>query len=231
MVCLNMEINRYPFPGYFLRPSSSGEWSHLIGGDCKLPGAIFPGSNKALIQIASLDLTDSRLSDLGLSTDVLPLLYGGACAAGEGRLCYSVKGGSIQILEYQEGAVYDDFPYSNYPVAFEGVSASLHLLTAQEQAVFTQLNCCSDDDWFELTQVKHQDMSLPQHMVGGEPYLIGGVENASVCPTCAQPMALLATGGNAAYVDSRGFLGNDFVQLVYEFCLKCSTVVQNIYSD
>ncbi len=212
--------------GFFITlsdtPHSDAEKKHYFCGENNISGAICPNCNKALLILLTVDLTDERLSLSNRFFNKLPLLFCWTCDLARYDFYYKIENErEINILYYKKGNVYDDFPYSNYPNYFPQKYARLEKISKYYQDVISKLN----KDLIKYSEVLRIDSKLtsPQHQIGGEPYLLQGEIDDLACPTCNQQMPFLAAicDDNG---DQRGFVGNDYVQIIYYYCEKCNVI-------
>lgn len=208
-----------PKQGYYLKAGDQIPSLHVIGGKCELDGAISPNSGRPLTQMARLDTTSKELHSLRFATRYLPLLYGWTCAISEGRLCYRVKENSVELVAFVEGGAYDDFPYEGYPHYFEERAAELVKLTTDEQAAIDHANIHGIK--FTALTDDLDRVLRPNHQIGGSPYVGSVIRLQHQCHHCEGQMHFVAAIGNDCFGDARGFMGNDYAQLLYFLCDSC----------
>lgn len=209
-----------PNQGYFavtLDGPSEPRYSHLLCGRTVLRGAISPNSGRPLLQLLALDVSDERLDLPRPSLAALPLLYSWTCPISEGVFSYRVTIDHVELIAFESGNPYEDFPYEDYPAAFAGRPVDLVPLTGAEQDAILCLNT-RDIPFAERDRLA--DLDKPRHQVGGVPRLLQPPIDEMKCPSCGAAMPLLASiaSENGA---PRGFADNDFVQVIYHLCRAC----------
>lgn len=222
-------------PGYGLVLEPPDEAAqHTFCGAHRIPGAWCFYGDHPLLRLLSLDTADERLGLADLGVPQVHLLYCWRCDVGD--LDYRLeRDGSVSVFGEKEwGALLrqrgvdieevrarlrqpeTDYPYSGYPAAFPSRSARL-VAVAQ------------DDEQALLAAERGEDVSLPEalttpkHQVGGLPYLVQGTSYIPACPGCGADMAFVATIADDCG-DPRGFVGNEWVQVVFFLCADCKRV-------
>ena len=175
-----------------------------------------------MLLFLTIDLTDERLSLSNDSFDKLPLLFCWTCTLAQDLFYYKIKNNDkVDILYYKKGEMESDFPYPNYPIYFPQKYARLEEITSYYQDILTKLN------GGRITPYEAREMDLKhsflQHQICGEPFLIQGDIDILSCPICKQQMAFLVKIGDDCG-DSRGFVGNAWVQVNYYYCKNCFVV-------
>lgn len=129
--------------------------------------------------------------------------------------------GSLVVLQYGRGPG-DGALYPGYPDHFPGASARLLQISDATQEVLCKIN--RGDPEVDELQFELPALGVPQHQIGGEPFLIQSVlERRVICPKCRSTMPLFASvGNNCLHPD--GIMGDDYVQLLYYYCTTCCVV-------
>jgi hypothetical protein len=194
-------IKSRPTQGYFMVPAkgSPSHDGHILGGSQSIAGAVSPNSGKPLLQLAQLNTDDRRLELETAKFASLPLLYSWTCDIHRSPFTYRVEPDRVELLSFQEGRTYTDFPYENYPEAFAPVPMNLAPVGAKD---------------------RHAASDEPQHQLGGTPTLMQDVEPDLKCPGCAGEMPLFAAIANDNGTPP-GFTDNPYVQVVYHLCREC----------
>jgi len=216
--------------GYFLTSVEGGEHPplHTMGGPQSIPGAISPDSGAPLLLVATLNLRDARLHVPRTAVERLHLLYSWTCPISEGPFSYRETASGVELLQGRRGDAFDDFPYAGYPAFFPETSLALQRLTEEEQRVILKLNRREDDPIALESSFSH--LAVPASQIGGEPRLLQWPLHRFECPECRRMMPLLAMIGNRNGSE-RGFTGNDFVQMLFFFCVACSVVTAENVTD
>jgi hypothetical protein len=150
-------------------------------------------------------------------------LYCWTCnIAGEGFF-YQLIADGVKLLKYGRGGLDNFFNKDNFPRHFPGAPARLIPLTTEEQRAICSLNA-DEIDYPERDELA-QALAVPMHQVGGEPYLVQHDWECTslTCPVCHREMSFLASIGDDAVLP-RGFVENDFVQVLYSYCSLCHVV-------
>lgn len=90
---------------------------HVLCGPTTTAGATCPNCAKELLTLARLDPTDPKLDLSALGLRELPLLYCWTCEHSQEEFVYAFldRGLTVQLLKFQVGVRFSDFPYVNYP--------------------------------------------------------------------------------------------------------------------
>lgn len=222
----NMELLNQ---GYYLTPCSDGSAPHILGGKCNLGGAVSPNSGRPLTQMARLDTTAEELRPVKFPTRYLPLLYGWSCAISDGPLCYRVTENNVELVWFTEGPAYDDFPYEEYPDSFREVQVRAVELTSEEQTAINHANCNGID--FATITKELERILRPNHQIGGSPYVGSEIQLQYRSRCCDGNMNFVAAIGNDCVCDQRGFMGNDYAQLLYFVCDGCHLIRADNFCD
>ena len=215
--------------GYYLKENDHTSSGHKLGGHCGLDGAISPNSGRSLLQMAQLTTDSPELLALAFPLPKLPLLYGWSCAISDGPLQYRVTSGSVEIVEFRKGDAYDDFPYEDYPDFFPEISMHSVALTAHEQAAIDHAN--SNGINFSTLTDDLERILRPNHQLGGSPYVGTEIQLQCKCRSCGGIMNFVAAIGNNCVSDERGFMGNDYAQLLYFVCDTCHLISAENFCD
>jgi hypothetical protein len=212
-----------PIQGYLLVPSASsgeGHYVHTLCGRTNFKGAVSPNSGKPLLQLLLLDASDPRLELSNAAAPHLPLFYSWTCPISEGVFSYRVVANEIEVINFNSGDPFTDFPYENYPEAFAARSVDLLPLASSQQETINRLN---DKDTAFSERLQFADLDRPRHQVGGIPRLLQPTFTAMQCPVCKKEMPLFASIANENGTP-QGFADNEFVQVVYHLCRACVTL-------
>lgn len=212
-------ISTRPTQGYLMVPATTEppHDGHILCGYQNIAGAVSPNSGRRLLQLALLNTTDQRLELQTASFEVLPLLYSWTCDISQGTFTYRVGPGKVDLLDFQQGQAYSDFPYESYPDAFPPLSMALSPIDANDQQIILQLN---DRDARRASPHQRTDLDHPRHQVGGIPRLMQDEEFSLKCPHCTSEMPMFASIADANGTP-RGFTNNPYVQVIYHLCRAC----------
>jgi hypothetical protein len=210
-------IKSLPTKGYRLieKISDKNDFNHHLCGKSLLQNAVSPNSGKPLLCLLSLDARDIRLGIDFKNEPRIDLLYSWTCGIAEGDFFYKIISGRLEIITYNAGSNYDDFPYSDYPESFPPILVDLEEVSEEEENIVKRLNDGGD---FDL-RMEYELLSTPYHQVGGEPYFVQNYRSEN-CPICHSEMAFLAAIGNDNG-QPLGFCDNEFVQVIFQICPDC----------
>ena len=199
----------------FLEKNRRDRFDHYFCGPCSVPKLKCPSCGLTPLQSLSLDCRDTRLGLPNLVGARLPLLFCWRCPLGQSEFYYRLKeDNGVEWLSYAEGPASDDFPYEAYPRYFPGARVTLVPIKPSEQKIIHGLN------HEEIDFTEHPKFSIPQHQVGGEPYMLQPLPEDFECPKCKDPMHFFAAIGDETLA-AKGFTGNPFVQAIYHLCPAC----------
>lgn len=213
--------------GYFVEYSgeatAGSEYQHFFCGSHEVPGAWCPNCNKPLLLFLALDTTDPRLNLKEHPFRILSLFFCWTCNIAQKPLYYQFSvDGSVSLLEYGCGGGEPDFPYEDYPVYFPGAPALLVPIPDVFQTILTLLNM--GEIYAYAIHKRHPDLQKPRHQVGGEPFLVQqNPDYEMICPLCKRRMPFWASIGDDC-LDPRGFTGNEWVQVIYNYCQRCRVI-------
>lgn len=198
-----------------------GSFRHVFCGRSPLKGANCPNCRKSLIQFLALDTRDSRLEFRSWRCPMVPLLFCWTCNVAQSPFSYRVSASRVSVLRYKRGGVQAAFPYEGYPAEFPRAAARLIPVSRPQAESAMRLNRGGEID-YSLPNWRDQDRL--HHQVGGEPRLVQGHPARRMsCPRCRAAMKLFASIADDC-LDSRGFTGNSFVQVVYHRCDRCHVI-------
>ncbi|MBC8101590.1 MAG: hypothetical protein H7Z41_03270 [Cytophagales bacterium] len=136
---------------YQIRMGETGSYRHRFGGPLDLVLEDFPGDQKPLHRVATLDLTDPRLGASIPQVRLLPLLYGftfSGCA-----LRYQILSDTaVRVLDLAPLRSSEDWPYRGYPEFFVPVPFDL------EAGALTDLDKLDALTWQGLEGTASQDL-------------------------------------------------------------------------
>lgn len=211
--------------GYFIRfGKKHGEtnFKHYFCGRHNIKSATCPNCQKPLLRFVKFDLSDERLHLQNSSLGELSLFFCWTCQLSQGNFFYRcLDKGEIEILEYEKGDGWDDFPYENYPDWFPGSSVELVELSPLEQEILIGLNAERLSAW--TTEQLKPELDEPSHQLGGEPYLVQKELRPLDCPQCRKAMLFFATVCDKA-LRNLSFVKNDYVQVIFYICSKCQII-------
>jgi len=191
--------------------------NHVFCGQHAIEGAICPNCQKPLLRFLSLDVSNGFVVGKSLFSQI-PLLFCWTCNIAQAIFSYEIcSDNKIKIVQYQKGGVESDFPYSNYPLFFPEKRVQLIQIEPWSQKTVHEVNMKTIDEWNVLQN--QPKLVKPQHQVGGEPYLVNEVQNVK-CKKCNHLMPFLALIADDSGTNE-GFTGNEFVQVLFHYCLKC----------
>lgn len=220
-----MPFNSFQAKGHFinyLEPVKNLVTHHYFCGSHQIMGASCPNCHKPLLRFLSINLADKRLSLTSSLFKNLPLFFCWTCNIAQELFYYKVINDStINIIKYKKGGVETDFPYSDYPTFFPGRQAFLEEIPDNVQHILSRLNAREIDEADVMEQ--YPTFCKPRHQLGGEPYLIQPELSSVGCPMCKDRMPFLASIGDDC-VDPRGFTGNEYVQVLFFYCKRCSVI-------
>lgn len=211
-----------PAKGYLLRSAAGRDRSrgdHFIGG--RIPSSTqCPNCRKRLTQLVQLDVTDSRIEVEELRVERLSLAFCWTCELAMGEFFYRLVENGLEILRFQPGPSYSDFPYALYPPDFPPVPVELDPIPDFEQELVRRRNRGVGDR--HALRRKFPEALRPRHQVGGEPLYLQPWRGIC-CVDCRAQMPFFASIGN--WNGSReGFAGTDFVQVLFHLCRACRVV-------
>src|SRR6266571_7451534 len=201
----------------------SAQYQHISCGPHRVPGADCPNCKRPLLRFLALDTRDPRLYLPGTRFRLLSLLYCWRCPVAREIFSYRLlDAGEVTLLRYVQGPPEDDFPYEDYPDFFPQAPARLVQITGEAQEVLRQQN--SGRRVQSALAWNNPELLEPRHQYGGEPLLLQqDTEYRVECPVCGEPMPFLANIG-ADCLDPRGFVDDEFVQVLYHYCPGCQAV-------
>ena len=221
----NGQSEGLPEWGYRFEFSASGSGTiHHFCGPSDIPGSACPNCSKPLQRLLSLDAQDAHLELDPARHPFVHLLYCWTCSIPFGIFSYRITAnGGVELIEVPPKHEYEfgpDGPYDGFTGEFAYLPVTLRPLSSEEQAN-QRARFSSDLDTVD-------DLG-PAHQIGGYP-MIQNPEK-TFCPICSIEMPFLAafcddaTGNNPNEVkEKNSFTGNCGVQMVFNFCRKCSVV-------
>lgn len=220
-------MSAYISEGYFIKYGTDGEqrsdYRHSFCGQNTIIGASCPNCVKPLLLFMSVDMSDSRLKNYATSRSIIPLLYCWTCNISQSEFYYKlISDHEIEILLYEKGKKYVDFPYASYPEYFPLAEMDLIAINDIEQTIIHKLNSNEINQYLDL-KLELQYLTEPSHQIGGEPYLVQKELEKVHCCLCNAPMHFFASVANNC-TDRRGFVGNDYVQVIFYFCKTCDVL-------
>lgn len=194
---------------------------HLIGGSPNSAGALCPNCDLLLTRFFYIDLTDPTLGDHDTNLTSLELLYCWQCQLSQSEFSYQL--GDFKVIKCATGPPEDDFPYEDYPGWFSEARvdfAPMSTRLAHQIEHYQELSSKEPDRLNNVFTLSERDqITTPRHQLGGTPFRF--TNHTPTCPTCSAQMQFLMTVADAS-TDSRGFVGNEDVHVVYHLCLDCS---------
>jgi hypothetical protein len=197
---------------------------HIFCGPNEFPGGGCPNCGVPLQVFVTLDSSDQRLGIPPSTGTSLPLLWCWCCPVLEGPLVYRVSSRGIELVSLKRGRPTPGFPYADYPRPFPSTPVRLVPISSRAQRLISELNAGHPS-----FHPRYRLASVPTHQVGGVPFLLqgpnyqGDYADDLSCPTCNEPMPFFAAVGNRC-LDPRGLCGNDFVQVLFHFCVRDSVI-------
>jgi hypothetical protein len=207
---------------YRFADGEARKFAHAFCGAHDVRGAVCPGSSRPLLLLLTLDTSDPRLGLSGHQPELLRLFYTWNCDAMAAQLAYHVAmDGSLTVVGIQgvsEGPL-DLNGQEPYPQA----PARLIPLESDEQRLLVEINAGDRFD-YDLDE-RYSFLGSPFHQVGGEPYLVQkNPGHRGKCPTCHATAPFLAAVADDNPHDD-GFVGNEFVQVLFFYCRACRVVI------
>ncbi|WP_343818097.1 hypothetical protein ISN75_21175 [Dyella marensis] len=197
----------------------------VIGGTCRLQGAISPNTGLPLTQHAAVKLGASGFAIPNWDVPEVHFLYSWKCCISQGDLSYRYASGRLEIIEYTAGTEdFAGFPYDGYPVVFPAAQFLLRPIPEEDQEIIARLNNTELDQGFKFENARAGQLSIPTHQFGGVPFLLNPLMEEKRCVACGDEMVLIASIGNNSFSHDGGFFGNDFVQLVFFGCDRCKVL-------
>lgn len=197
------------------------EYRHLFCGPHNVSGAWCAICQKPFLRYLSLDTSDPSLGLHNMAVCSLPLFYCWTCQSGS--LQYRLAGpNAIEIIYHDTDGLALGFPYADYPDFFPEATVTLSDLTKEEQQVLRDINADlrPNHDYWKGSK----PLGICRHQVGGEPYLVQlDTEYEMLCPGCGKHMPFLYAAGDDC-LDPRGFVDNQFVQVIFHLCRACGIV-------
>ena len=223
-----MELKSIVKQGYFLKYlDKTEEHSHIFCGSHSVEGAWCPNCQKPLLRFMALDTNDPKLGFKKTPFQWLSLFFCWTCEIAQTPFYYRfTANGDIGLMKFGEGGVQLNFPTENYPTFFPQAYFQLRPLTEIEQTVTKELNRGEIPEG----EVDHKTpyLNRPEHQIGGEPFLIqknpdyqtdAWGKEVLTCPKCKKLMPFLAAIGENTK-GNQGFSGNEYVQVLFNYCKK-----------
>ena len=225
-----MELNSLIQQGYFLkylRKNDVSEFTHIFCGSHSVKGAWCPNCQKPLLRFLALDTNDPKFGLEKTTLQWLSLFFCWTCEIAQAPFYYRfAANGDVELMKYGEGGVQLNFPTENYPIFFPQAYFQLQPLTEKEQATIKGLNRDEIDE--DEMDRKSLHLNQPEHQIGGEPFLVQknpdyqtdtwGKETLT-CPKCKKLMPFLAAIGEKTR-GKQGFSGNEYVQVIFNYCKR-----------
>jgi len=221
--------------GYWLNFSPrDGEVVQQFCGVNDIAGADCPNCGRPLVRVMSLDGQDERLNLDPERHAVVHLLYCWTCGIPYQEFAYRMKrDGSVELLRVAPRMpgveLGPEGPYEGYTGVFPAQRVSLEAISTEGQR---KLKARHAGEAVE----DHGGLFDLHHQVGGYPVILN--PQLRYCPVCDEEMPLLAAICNEAagndpvgVRDEDTFVGNCGVQMVFNFCRKCSVVSAYHSSD
>ncbi len=214
--------------GYYVEfgdPPGSEPFVHAFCGEHRIPGAVCETCRKPLLRFLSLDPRDPRLGLDAMRVKVLPLVFCWTCDKSSSLTYRVTSEGNVEVLDPVRGTVEAaDFPYENYPRCFPGKAIRLVPVPEEDQALIRRANRDELNDEIVI-EGKYVALATPRHQVGGEPYLVQGFNRdlEILCSLCKEAIPILAAIGDQSGSE-QGFVDNEFVQVLFHYCVPCGVV-------
>lgn len=226
-----MNIQAVQKKGYLFIPSicNYGQYTHIFCGNHKIIGADCPNCKKKLLRFLSIDMRDPSIEIDGYNCSFLHLLYCWTCNISQEVFFYKLlKDNEVKVIKYGIGGATNYFPYQNYPSFFPKSFGQFKPLSIDQQNIIKCVNSGKIDE-YDLS-FDDAKMCMPDHQIGGEPYLIQKEFQYIKCVECGSYMMLLGTICDKCW-DQRGFTGNNFVQVIFYFCSHCMQIAAIQHCD
>lgn len=185
-----------------------------------------PNCGLPLLRFAMLSFMNEPLRQIGVASEKdLELLYCWRCPVSQEPFFYRPSRDGIDVLQYSVGSPESGFPYESYPEAFPEAELALVPMHPGMQAMLFDFARLSMDAENHGQQSFGSELvnflSTPRHQLGGYPfsYSYRGLK----CIQCGSNMHFLAAIADDN-LDSRGFVGNPYVQVLYFLCKECWVV-------
>lgn len=205
------------------------QYAHIFCGEHKILGADCPNYRKKLLRFISIDMRDPLISIDLHNINFLHLLYCWTCNISQEAFFYKLlNNNEIKITKCGNGGVTNNFPYQNYPNFFPESSGQFKPLSINQQNIIRNVNSGKIDE-YDLNY-DDAEICIPNHQIGGEPYLIQKELQYIKCIECRSYMMFLGVICDKCW-DHRGFTGNDFVQVIFYFCSHCMQIAALQYCD
>jgi hypothetical protein len=191
-------------------------------GEHNIEGAECPNCKKRLLRFFSVytDSIDPEIKDFAYG--IIHLLYCWTCSISQEKFFYRVLDTKkIELLDYKKGTKQSDFPYPDYPEYFPIGEIIISKISQHDQKIIIDVNSKQVDE-FDLDE-DDEGLCVPRHQIGGVPYLVQGEFVDFSCPLCGLQMPFLASVADDC-LDSKGFVGNSYVQVLYHYCKDCNVV-------
>lgn len=227
-----MTLKIYQKEGFFLsfkENEINKEFNHIFCGQNKVHGALCPNCNKPLLKYLSIDTRDDIVKNNFGDIKYLHFLFCWTCNIAQGDFVYQIiPPNEIRILNYKKGGLVLDFPYEDYPLFFPERKVGFKQIDEIYQQLIVDINREKKDiyDYIE----EYPDIGAVKHQVGGEPMLIQRDIAKLKCQICREDMPLLASIGDR-HPDNISFTRNEFVQILYFYCKKCSVIGVRQFCD
>lgn len=176
----------------------------------------------------SLDTRDEKLNLSVLNVRTLPLLFCWRCPLSEG-FSYKLSEDKIELITFNKGRVWRNFPYEKYPDYFPSAYCRLVKIPIKSQMDITIRNSIywqgldsSSLEYRYNRKGAFQQLMWPRHQIGGEPFFWGS-NPGSLCLLCKKPQEFLAAIADEN-LDERGFVNYDPTQTLFWICKKCKVI-------
>lgn len=200
-----------------------------IGGVSAYEGATSPNTGRPLLQVARL-YNVGAFPLLARYKQGLPFLYSWSCAIYGDVFAYRLTGDRVEILRHASGQ--EAPPYAPYPESFPAVGVSLVPISDRQSAIVERLNRGEKSADFYRHGSEEDCISRPKHQIGGKPFLFyPDYAHAAKCPICSDALIFVASFGNDTFSGPPGFVGDEFVQLIYWMCERCDAIVSENFTS
>lgn len=130
----------------------------------------------------------------------------------------------IELVKYRKAERSTSFPFENYPDVFKETPIKLDSMDLKLQSALERN--LTGEFYLEYTEGQidsdfYYEVTTPRTQIGGVPLRYD--ELPGFCLECKKQMTFLATIGNKTLAGEE-FVGEDYAQVVYEYCFDCHLV-------
>ena len=228
----NMKYNSVQQKGFFInyKPAPEGtQVENKFCGSHDIEGATCPNCKKPLLRFLTVNSDDKHIDIGKYQYKKIHFMYCWTCNISQREFFYQIiDDNKVSIIQYSKGGVQKDFPYPNYPENFPLGKIDFIEISEEDQRIISKVNS-EEIDEFDLPD-KDSHLSIPKHQFGGEPCLVQMEFDKINCPKCKSEMQFIVSIADDC-IDDRGFVENEYVQVLYYYCKDCCMIGAIQHSD